>query len=435
MSATKEKGIELVRQAIQADNDNNYPAAYELYTLAIKNLEVYAKYDQNPKTVEVVKKRIEEYQLRANQLHKILKGEPIEVPEEIKSDVVVAAHPRQKNNMNDKNEKDVDAMNERMNEIIMTENPNVSWDHVAGLEGAKAALKEAVVLPIEFPHFFTGERKKWSGFLLYGPPGTGKSFLAKAVATEAKSTFFSVSASSIISKYMGESEKMVAQLFATARQKAPSIIFIDEVDSLCGSRGGTGEHESTRRIKTEFLVRMQGVESTENNVLVMAATNLPYHLDQAIRRRFDRRIFIPLPDAYARTKMFQIKIGTTPHSLRSEDFTYFGEQTEGFSGSDIAVMVKDVLFEPIRKLQEATHFLGFRQTNGTGVYFPCSPGAEGAFEATLQTLSTAGYAKMVMPPPITRSDFERVLARARPTVSAADLQVYEDFTREFGEEG
>jgi len=136
---------------------------------------------------------------------------------------------------------------------IVSEKPNVKWEDVAGLFEAKKSLKEAVILPIKFPEIFKGVRKPWRGILLYGPPGTGKTFLAKACATESEGTFFSVSSSDLITKYVGESEKKIKNLFALAREKKPSIIFIDEIDSLCGARG-EGENESTRRVKTEFLV-------------------------------------------------------------------------------------------------------------------------------------------------------------------------------------
>merc|ERR1719252_481472 len=134
-------------------------------------------------------------------------------------------------------DKEKQRLRANLGSAIVMDKPNVSWDDVAGLEQAKDALKEAVVLPVKFPQFFTGKRKPWSGFLLYGPPGTGKSYLAKAVATEADSTFFSVSSSDLVSKWLGESEKLVGQLFALAREQAPSIIFIDEIDSLCSARG------------------------------------------------------------------------------------------------------------------------------------------------------------------------------------------------------
>jgi len=127
----------------------------------------------------------------------------------------------------------------------------VKWEDVAGLESAKEALREAVIFPIKFPHFFVGNRKPWRGILLYGPPGTGKSYLAKAVATEADATFFSVSSADLVSKWLGESEKQVKQLFEMGRENRPSIIFIDEIDSLCSARNDS-ESESARRIKTEF---------------------------------------------------------------------------------------------------------------------------------------------------------------------------------------
>ena len=324
-----------------------------------------------------------------------------------------------------------------LSSAIVTEKPNVKWSDVAGLDAAKDALKEAVILPVKFPQFFTGKRKPWSGILLYGPPGTGKSYLAKAVATEADSTFFSVSSSDLVSKWLGESEKLVNQLFTMAREQAPSIVFIDEIDALCSSRGDN-ESEAARRIKTEFLVQMQGVGTSgddKRRVLVLGATNLPYALDQAIRRRFDKRIYIPLPEAAARASMFKIHLGDTPNTLTPADYDALGARTEGFSGSDVAVVVKDVLMEPVRKAQDATHFREVPGPDGRPMLEPCPPGAPGARETTLVQLADQGLAYRVATPMVTMRDFEKALSRARPTVSKKDLETQEAFTAEFGEEG
>jgi vacuolar protein-sorting-associated protein 4 len=237
----------------------------------------------------------------------------------------------------------------------VTEKPNVRWEDVSGLETAKEGLKEAVIMPVKFPQLFKGARQPWAGILLYGPPGTGKSFLAKACATECDSTFFSVSSSDLVSKWQGESERLVKQLFELARARKPSMIFIDEVDSLCGKRS-EGENESSRRIKTEFLVQMDGCGNSQEGILVMGATNTPWELDEAFRRRFEKRIYINLPDSTSRATMFKLKLKGVEHNITEEEFVMLGVASELYSGADIKTVAKEALYMAIRKCQNATRF-------------------------------------------------------------------------------
>ena len=152
---------------------------------------------------------------------------------------------------------------------VLVANPMVRWDDVVELDEAKLLLKEAVVMPIKYPEFFTGLLSPWRGVLLYGPPGTGKTMLAKAVATECKTTFFNISASSLVAKWRGESEKLCRLLFEVARYHAPSTIFIDEIDSIMGSRDSGSENEPSRRLKTELMIQMDGLSKSDSMVFVL----------------------------------------------------------------------------------------------------------------------------------------------------------------------
>ncbi|CAN1227325.1 Katanin p60 ATPase-containing subunit A-like 2 [Linum grandiflorum] len=258
---------------------------------------------------------------------------------------------------------------------IIRGSPDVNWENIKGLENAKRLLKEAVVMPIKYPKYFTGLLSPWKGILLFGPPGTGKTMLAKAVATECKTTFFNISASSVVSKWRGDSEKLIKVLFELARHHAPSTIFIDEIDAIISQRGGEGkgEHEASRRLKTELLIQMpseyrllllshtipirlqmDGLMRTKDLVFVLAATNLPWELDGAMLRRLEKRILVPLPEAEARRAMFEELL---PTSGKGEDeeaanlpFDVLVEKTEGYSGSDIRLVCKEAAMQPLRRV-------------------------------------------------------------------------------------
>jgi len=235
---------------------------------------------------------------------------------------------------------------------ILTKNPGVTWDTIVGLNHAKSLLKEAVVMPLKYPQFFTGLLAPWKGVLLFGPPGTGKTLLAKAVATECETTFFNISASTVVSKWRGDSEKLVRVLFDLARFHQPSTIFIDELDSLMSARGGgDSEHEGSRRMKTELLIQMDGLlRETQEQVFLLAASNLPWDLDSAMLRRLEKRVLVNLPEKHARAAMFKTSL---PEGFAEKlDYDRLAGLTEEWSGSDIRLLCKEAGMHPLRRLMK-----------------------------------------------------------------------------------
>jgi vacuolar protein-sorting-associated protein 4 len=437
--------IDIVSKAINADNEGEYEQALNLYRDALGRFTLGLKYEKNESRKKLILERVEGYMKRAEELR-----------DYVNKQNELGTKGGGGTGMKKKGDGDGDDADEEKAKLrgalsgaIVTEKPNVKWEDVAGLEGAKDSLKETVILPTRFPQLFTGNRKPFKGILLYGPPGTGKSYLAKAVATEADSTFFSVSSSDLVSKWQGESERLVRNLFELARE-APggkSIIFIDEVDSLCGSRS-EGESDSTRRIKTEFLVQMDGVGKNSNNVLVLGATNVPWELDAAIRRRFEKRVYIPLPEKEARAYMVQMNLGETPNSLNDDDFDRLGEITTGASGSDIKVLVKEALMQPLRTCQKAKQFCKEGEYLVPCAEYPncsqCPPKLSSDRKGKDYTCSNCGAVRMSLwdvpaeklkAPDVSYVDFQKVLKHAFSSVSPDELKQYDDWTSMFGQEG
>ncbi|KAG8882462.1 Vacuolar protein sorting-associated protein 4 [Tulasnella sp. 331] len=440
-SSFLDRAIEIVQKAIEEDVNQNYAEAYKQYQNSLDYFMMALKYEKNDNLKALIRGKIAEYLGRAEKLKEHLAAQ-----DEKRTRSAVGANGqgtsgsggsgKKKDSEDDDQDPEIKKLRAGLTSAILVDKPNVRWDDVAGLEGAKDALKEAVILPIKFPHLFTGKRTPWRGILLYGPPGTGKSYLAKAVATEAKSTFFSVSSSDLVSKWMGESERLVKQLFQMAREAKPSIVFIDEVDSLCGTRG-EGESEASRRIKTEFLVQMNGVGNDDTGVLVLGATNIPWQLDNAIKRRFEKRIYIPLPGAEARKRMFELNVGTTPCELSPKDYKSLGERTDGYSGSDIAIVVRDALMQPVRKVLAATHFKSISVPSPDDPskmlkkLTPCSPGDPEAIEKSWTDVER----DELQEPPLTVNDFLRAISIVRPTVNADDIKKHVDWTQDSGADG
>ena len=301
------------------------------------------------------------------------------------------------------------------------------WGEVVGLEGAKQTLDEAIFLPMKYPQFFEGNAEPWNAVLLYGPPGTGKTFLAQVCAKRSEFSFIATSAADLMSKFVGESERNLKSLFREAEEKSPCILFFDEIDSIGGQRGE--DSESARRVKNELFVQMQGMVKRKQRVVVLAATNLPWTLDAALRRRFERRIYIPLPTLSDREKMLKLKMNSVEHELKDKDFHQAAKATEGFSGTDIELLARDAAFGPLRSAQSATNFSYNKQT---GKYLP-SQGSWlfGWAKGDKKSIDNIPFNKLQLLP-VSQSDLKAAIANARASVSRGDLKEYEIWTKDFG---
>ncbi len=368
---------EFAIKAYNFDKEKNYSEAIPYYLDAAEALMKAIKFERNPQVARSLKKKAEMYISRSKELR----------------DLLVRKKERRSKAGSDEEE---DKLEGAISDIIVTEKPNVTLNEIAGLEIAKQTLREAIVLPLMRPDLFSGARRPWKGILLFGPPGCGKTLLARATAAEVEATFFNVSAASIISKWLGESEKLVRTLFELSRERQPSIIFIDEVDALAGARGG--EHDAMRRVKTELLTSMDGLSSSETDrIVTIGATNIPNSIDAAFRRRFERRIYIPLPDFPARNAIFGFN--TEGVDLADDcDFEVFAEITDGYSGSDIAMVCREAIMTPIRELDMS-----------------------GAINDT-----------SIKARPVTQDDFLEAIEAINPSVSDDEVEKYDTWNEEFG---
>ena len=291
-----------------------------------------------------------------------------------------------------------DSKNIKFDQWVLTEKPDISWDDIADLEKPKRAIEESIVFPVRRPDLFP---LGWPrGILFFGPPGCGKTLLAAAVASEIKGVFFCADAASLMSKWLGESERNVSQLFAKARENAekgqPAIVFIDEIDSLMGVRGE--EVGGEVRVRNQFLKEMDGILDKKRNyhVYLIGATNKPWVLDEPFIRRFQKRIYVPLPDIKARMDMFQIYA----HDLKLDnnvDFAELARVTEGYSGGDIRDLFQSTQLKVVRNF--------FTHGNVTD-------------------LSS-------VPDPITMEDFQSIVTGRRPSVSQTILKRYYDWDESF----
>ena len=284
---------------------------------------------------------------------------------------------------------------------VFVEVPDVTWADVGGLEDTKERLRETIQWPLEYPNAFrTLKLQAPKGILLYGPPGTGKTLLAKAVANESESNFISIKGPELLSKWVGESEKGVRDVFRKARENAPTIVFFDELDSIAGERGRSlGDSGVSERVVSQLLTELDGLEELED-VVVIATSNRPDLIDNALLRpgRLDRHIHVPVPDEEARRAIFEVHTRDRPLADDIE-FDQLAEETDGYVGADIEALVREASLIALRELVQHV-------------------GPEDV-EDEIESAS------------ITREHFEQALDEVAPSVTEADQDHYEDIEERF----
>ena len=244
---------------------------------------------------------------------------------------------------------------EQIEHEILDKKPLTTWEDIAGLQCIKDIIYENIIYPCSRPDIFNGLRQPSKGILLFGPPGTGKTMIGRAIAGQLKSTFFSISASSLMSKWIGESEQLIKTLFRIAIFLQPSVIFVDEVDSLLSVRSD-GEQDHTIRVKTEFFSQLDGARSEETDrILVIGTTNRPENIDEAARRRFTRRLYVPLPHKEARKELIKCNIEKERKrnfviNLNEEEIDIVVKKSKGYSCADIYQLLKEASMIPVRDL-------------------------------------------------------------------------------------
>ncbi len=284
---------------------------------------------------------------------------------------------------------------------VLVEVPNVRWDDIGGLKNAKQELMEAVEWPLKYPEVFNAVNiKPPKGILLYGPPGTGKTLLAKAVANESNANFISVKGPELLSKWVGESEKHVREMFRKARQVAPCVLFFDEIDSLAPRRGSGGDSHVTERVVSQLLTELDGMEELKD-VVVIAATNRPDMIDPALLRpgRIERHIYIPPPDKEARKEIFKIHLRGKPLA-EDVNIDELAERTEGYTGADIEAVCREAGMLAIR-------------------------------EAIKPGMSKEEAKEVAERLKITKEHFEKALEKVKPSMTKEDIEAYEKMVEDF----
>ncbi|CAD5113903.1 DgyrCDS3062 [Dimorphilus gyrociliatus] len=409
------KGITYLKQAIEEDYAENFEEAFKLYKNGLQCFLNALKYELTNQAVKS--------QVRAKVLQYLNRAE------KLKADLIKNEKDNQSND--NKKESDKREINPQLQKEIVFESCNVPWDKVIGLEAAKQALKESVLLPIKFPNLFTGTKLPGKCTLLFGPPGTGKSYLAKAVATEANSSnFFSISSADLICKWHGEGLKVIKDTFRMASARKPSIILLEAIDFLFSNEDN---NEHARKLKTEILCQISIHWHESDGVWVIGSTNTPWTLDYRVLKYFTKRIHIQLPEEDARTTLFKLYMENSVNELHEDDFKTLGEKTEGFSAAEIHQITREACLQPVYKVRDATHFRtvsGPSPTNKEQIVdllTPCSPEVPEAIEMSFMQISE----NELLVPAVTLSDMLKILNKLKPIADVDYLKKMEKFKDDY----
>jgi len=406
-----EKVIEIAREAVKSDKLEEYEKAYDLYFKAAELIYLLLKKEQKPDTIKIYKERILGYSESA----KYIKEKKLNTRKNVQGN--------DKETEEDEYKKKFET---QLDSCKLKEKPNVKWEDIAGLEKAKEILKEIVLYPIKYPQVFLGKRKPWKSILLYGPPGTDKIILAKAAVTEIQGNFFYVSAENIKSNWMGESERLIKGLFEQARKNKPAIIFLDEIEKIIGAMSDN-EDIASIRLKGEYLVQLKGFQYNNEGILIIGTTNIPWNLDPAILRIFQKKIYISLPDFDSRKVLFDLNLKGKPNTLTEEQIEELTEKTEGFT------LIKEAINESIKKCESAEYFKKIPGNDEEKCnYTPCDNNEPDVIKMKMSEIQESDT---LLLPKVIYEDFLEVLKNVKATVNPEDLIKHEEFTKDFGQEG
>ncbi len=310
----------------------------------------------------------------------------------------------------------------------------LAWDDVIGLEDVKHQLLLSTKVPLELPHLFVGTMATSHGLLMYGPPGVGKTRLMKALARQSGMSFLAVSAADIVSKYVGESGRLMKALFEVAREQRPCIVFMDEIEGLCGSRESAGESNELKRAVGVLLQELDGVRDGQMaGLLFVGATNLPWLLDGGILRRMPARYYVPLPDHEARAALLQYYCRHLPPSygagLSADEAWLLASDMEHMSGADIASVVKTAFLATVTQLQQATQFRGLVCDDGERIVVPAvEPGAN-VIACTYENFKNKA---VLRPLAVCEENIRQAMSLVGHSVTLTTLAQYEQWTAEHG---